>query len=61
MNITIKINTENDAFSDDAGSEVARVLTTAALRFDGESELEPLQFPLMDANGNTCGSVKVTR
>ncbi len=64
MNITITINTDNDAFQPRPTLEVIRILETLAqdLRdehgtgFDMQTgELRRLR----DANGNTCGLVKV--
>lgn len=63
MKIAITIDTDNDAFNDDFYAEVRRALAHAAdaienpgrglVRFGGSA-------PLLDSNGNTCGSVSVT-
>lgn len=59
MQITITINTDNDAFADNPKAEVRRILAElfksggGLLRtFDGKK--------LLDANGNTVGKVEVT-
>lgn len=55
MNITIKINTDTEAFEDDADTEVTRILRALAARID----LEGLDtFALRDINGNTVGSCR---
>jgi hypothetical protein len=53
MTITIKIKTDNDAFSDDHNAEVARIVR--------EWAQGPItSAKLRDYNGNTVGSVTVT-
>lgn len=55
--ITIIIDTDNDAFADMPGQEVAGMLRDLALVFARGG------FPgerLRDSNGNTCGSVAIT-
>jgi len=58
--ITIKIKTSNAAFEgENMGIEVARILRRLAVEFeifDPENETK-----LLDINGNTVGSCKVTR
>lgn len=55
MNITIKINTDSDAFDADADTEVTRILRSLAARID----LEGLDtFALRDINGYTVGSCR---
>lgn len=52
--VTIKINTENQAFDGDTGYELARILRGLADRFEeGGSPSK-----LMDVNGNKVGSVE---
>lgn len=53
----LRLSTANAAFSDGAaGAEVARILREAASRVaDGEREGN-----LLDVNGNTVGSFKIT-
>ena len=59
MNITITINTDNDAFEDLTG-EVARILHDAADKIDGNSWFDAgYSFPLYDYNGNEVGYVSV--
>ena len=59
MNITIKINTDNDSFRGDfneEAEEVARLLRDVALHF----KLEGVRTrKLIDSNGNTVGKVEV--
>lgn len=58
MNITITINTDNEAFQDDAALEVAAVLRDLAQRF----VLRGIgnQGSPRDSYGNTVGKVEVT-
>lgn len=61
MNITIRIEADNEAFADDnCGYEIARILERVAHRAnqcpDGRA-LDGLR--LMDSNGNPVGSVEV--
>jgi hypothetical protein len=56
MTITIKLKTDNAAFSDDYHGEVTTIIRAAALKVAvGERA-----FNLHDSNGNTVGTVKVT-
>ena len=58
--ITIKINTDNAAFSElSPGTKVARILRGLADKLYGES-LGPFSGDLSDSNGNFCGTIKVT-
>jgi hypothetical protein len=63
--ITIKIRTDNAAFSDgNGGAEVARILRALASRLEAVEDryaLRPLTDDLRDINGNTVGSVKITK
>jgi len=58
MDITITINTDNAAFEDDRGAEVARILTKLAryIRDNGPEYAHCRR--LMDANGNAVGTVE---
>ena len=59
--VHIKIKTDNAAFTDDPGREVGRILHKLAEQFEAE-HYEPGDLaPLMDYNGNSVGTVKVTR
>jgi hypothetical protein len=65
MRITITIDTENDAFTDDPRAEVARVLHELAYRVDGVHK--PVIYcnagdddTVRDINGNTVGAVTIT-
>jgi hypothetical protein len=63
--ITIKIRTDNGAFQDgNGGAEVARILRTLADRLcacEDRFTLRPSVFPLIDYNGNTVGTMRITR
>lgn len=55
MNITIKINTDSEAFEADADTEVARILRALAARID----LEGITFfTLRDLNAVAVGSCR---
>lgn len=56
--VTITIETDNAAFEDDPGAEVARILAEYARRLDGESLRS---CKLYDYNGNHVGDVEVTK
>lgn len=65
MDITITINTDNAAFSDDARAEVARILHELAYRVDGIHKPVIYCDPgdsddVRDINGNTIGKVTIT-
>lgn len=61
MNVTIRINCDNEAFEGRLGSEVARILRIAAKRLDGNAVLYPYDgFSLRDVNGNLVGHLDVT-
>lgn len=53
MNIIITINTDNAAFEDDPGAEVARILNSLAQKI-GRWGI-PSDMKLLDSNGNTVG------
>jgi hypothetical protein len=56
--IRIEIETENEAFTDDMGAEVGRILTKLAGDFRVHGE--PSSPRLRDYNGNTVGKVSVS-
>ena len=61
MKLTITINCDNEAFTDNPGLEIARILHLAADRIDGD----PISsggdgFRLFDLNGNRVGLVEIT-
>ena len=53
--LKLKINTENQAFSCQEGTEVARILRLLADRLEYQDKLQESQLPLRDVNGNTVG------
>jgi len=62
MDITITINTDNAAFEDNAGGEIARILRVTAAQFEeNEGYLEKAVHgtPCRDFNGNTVGRIEV--
>lgn len=56
-NITITIETGNDAFADEPATEIARILRGLADSFEqyGRSQFRKLY----DLNGNACGRVAI--
>lgn len=62
MHVTIEIEGRGDAFADDAGWEVARILRELAERVTNNLDLnaDGVAVPLRDVNGNTCGAWMVT-
>ena len=53
--LKVKINTDNQAFSCQEGTEVARILRLLADRLEYLDKLQEGQLPLRDVNGNTVG------
>ena len=53
--LKLKINTENQAFDQAEGQEVARILRDLADRLENLDKLQECQLPLRDLNGNTVG------
>ena len=53
--LKLKINTDNQAFSCQEGTEVARILRLLADRLENLDKLQESQLPLRDVNGNTVG------
>jgi hypothetical protein len=60
--LSLKLDMENAAFSDDRSGEVARILRRLADRIEGEAAgvlatgKLAVGGPLFDTNGNSCGS-----
>lgn len=53
----VEINLVNDAFAENPGLEVARILRGLADRVDGyRFDNAPTRFPVSDINGNRCGT-----
>lgn len=57
MLITIQIRTDNAAFEDTGGSEVARILRELAEQYDSDGL--HIFVKLYDINGNAVGTVNV--
>ena len=53
--LKLKINTENQAFDQAEGQEVARILRGLADQVEHLDKLQECQLPLRDINGNTVG------
>ena len=56
--LKLKINTENQAFDQAEGQEVARILRGLADQVEHLDKLQECQLPLRDLNGNTVGYYK---
>jgi hypothetical protein len=52
------ITTDNDAFTEDADTEVARILRNLADHID--SKPNEFEYPLHDVNGNRVGKAEFT-
>ena len=63
MNITITLNTDNAAFDTYAGNNdgiaAAKILEKVLFRMRGSGGLVPVNYNLMDVNGNTVGKVLI--
>jgi hypothetical protein len=59
--LTIRICTDNDAFANSHGQEVAKILHGLADEFEEANLLNPdgERGSLMDSNGNRCGGYVV--
>ena len=53
--LKLKINSDNQAFDQAEGQEVARILRDLADRLENLDKLQECQLPLRDLNGNTVG------
>ena len=53
--LKIKINTDNQAFDQAEGQQVARILRGLADRLENLDKLQESQLPLRDINGNNVG------
>jgi hypothetical protein len=61
MRFKLHIDTDNDAFSDESSTEIARILRDLADDLDGTGEIgEDYSEKLRDYNGNTVGRASVT-
>ena len=64
MNLTIKINTDNDAFYDEnLGSEISRILKNYATGIESIIDSDTswkIETKLRDINGSTVGQVTFT-
>jgi hypothetical protein len=58
----LEIETDNAAFEDDLGGEVARILRDAAdtVEYSLSPQPDKANYKVMDINGNTCGSWEYT-
>ena len=55
--VVITVNLQNSAFSDCAGSELARILRNLADKVDGMNENLGNEISLRDINGNRVGNM----
>ena len=53
--LKLKINSDNQAFDQAEGQEVARILRALADRLENLDKLQECQLPLRDLNGATVG------
>jgi hypothetical protein len=60
MTFTLKIKCDNDAFGDDPGAELGRILHELASRLERMPVCRGDRFPLRDTNGNTVGEAKTS-
>jgi hypothetical protein len=56
--ITIKIKTDNAAFEDDSKMQVTHTLSKVIDRLKRGEIISDI--PIMDGNGNTCGTITTT-
>ena len=56
--LKLKINSDNQAFDQAEGQEVARILRALADRLENLDKLQECQLPLRDLNGATVGYYK---
>ena len=62
MKLTIEINLDNAAFDgDDGAEEVKCVVSRFANRAGNNVRIPGALFQLYDANGNRCGTARVSR
>lgn len=65
MKLQIEMRLAGSAFALDEGdnlrngNEIARILRNLSEYFDGDI-VEIAEYPLMDINGNKCGTAKIT-
>lgn len=55
MRINIQLTTDNAAFDDNAGNEVARIIRDLAVRIEYDGLKEGDEVVLFDLNGNRVG------
>jgi hypothetical protein len=60
MRFTLEIKMDNEAFSEDASQEVARIMRETAKRIDGHPHFSAGHSqPVFDVNGNNVGGFDV--
>lgn len=55
--VVITIDTDSDAFVNDAGAEIGNILYRVGIDFSNWEYVPGLNESIRDSNGNTCGSV----
>jgi len=62
MKLVITIDLDNESFQPDPIPEIRRQLFEVSRRLTALDQLAiPIRMPLIDANGNICGSAALTR
>jgi hypothetical protein len=63
MRMIIKIDMDNAAFDNSQGDEVARILGVVSRNIGLHKTIDETAYfpPLLDANGNRCGTIKVVK
>lgn len=60
MKATITVDMDNQAFEEDPGRELARILRYLADEAEAGLDPLPVSIPARDFNGNKVGSLEVT-
>ena len=61
MDIKITINTDNEAFSNCPGGEIARILRRLAREIEDWRGKQDIGCNLRDINGNKVGKLEITK
>jgi hypothetical protein len=59
MELVIKINLDNDAFSDEPGQEVSRILSEYSKKIAVNDDIKSLFDRFNDFNGNSVGTAEI--
>jgi hypothetical protein len=55
MKMRIEVTCENEAFTENCGLELSRVLQETAHKMPASAMMRDQKVPLRDVNGNLCG------